>query len=87
MENIDRMVEAQNKTTIAVRSLLEIIRLYLIGSILVGLFIGLEVAKAGMYYTDGFWALPFWFLAALIAVIMLFVTIQIISRALASSKP
>lgn len=87
MENVDRIVEAQNKTTFALRSLLEIIRLYLIGSILIGVFIGIEVAKTSMYYVDGFWAIPFWLLAALTALVMLIMTIQIISRALTNSKP
>jgi len=87
MENLSQLIEAQNRTTIAIRSLLEIIRIYVFGSVLIGLFIGIELAKSSMYYTDGFWAIPFWLFAALTAVMMLILTITVISKGLAKSKP
>lgn len=87
MDNLTALVDAQNKTTFAVRSLLEILRIYVFGSVLIGIFVGIEIAKTSMYYTDGFWAIPFWLLAGLVAVVMLVMTIVVISKGLAGSKP
>ena len=87
MDQISPLVDAQNRTTIAVRSLLEVLRIYLIGSVIIGIFIGVELIKTSMYYTDGFWAIPFWLFAAITAIIMLGMTVVVISRGLAKSKP
>jgi hypothetical protein len=87
VDNLTALVDAQNKTTFAVRSLLEILRIYVFGSVLIGIFVGIEIAKTSMYYTDGFWAIPFWLLAGLVAVVMLVMTIVVISKGLAGSKP
>ncbi len=86
MDNLTALVDAQNKTTFAVRSLLEILRIYVFGSVLIGIFVGIEIAKISTYYTDGFWAIPFWLIAGLVAVVILVMTIVVISKGLARSK-
>lgn len=87
MDNVAALIESQNKTTFAVRSLLEILRIYVLGSVLIGIFVGIEIAKTSMGYTDGFWAIPFWLIAGLVAIVMLVMTVVVISKGLARSKP
>jgi uncharacterized integral membrane protein len=54
---------------------------------LIGIFVVIEMAKTSMYYTDGFWAIPFWLIAGLVAIVMLVMTVAVISKGLARSKP
>lgn len=87
MDNLTALIDAQNKTTFAVRSLLEILRIYVLGSVLIGIFVGIEIAKTSMYDTDGFWAIPFWLIAGLVAIVMSVMTVVVILKGLARSKP
>ena len=81
MENSDELIKAQNRTTVFLRAFLSLMQLYLIGSILMGVFVGIGAYALSDPYGSIPPALMFGF-AALIAIIFVIAAVVAVGKAL-----
>lgn len=93
MENFDELVKAQNRSTVVMRAFLSLMQIYLVGSIVVGLLLGLGIYFEANCLADeygceygGTHGYPFLLIGGLLAIVLLFVAIAIVSKAIKNTQ-
>lgn len=93
MENIDELVKAQNRSTVVMRAFLSLMQIYLVGSIVVGVLIGIGIYfevncladEYGCEY-EGTHGYPFLLVGGLLAIVLLFAAIAIVNKAIKNTQ-
>ena len=93
MEKIDELVKAQNRSTVVMRAFLSLMQIYLVGSIVVGLLIGVGVYfevncladEYGCEY-EGTPGYPFLLIGGILSIALSFAAIAIVNKAIKNTQ-